>query len=84
MVVEPNCKERDVTEFIRGHVEGAEFTRVHGKELSYTLPLDQVAQFSGKMTMSFVLVGNVSIAWDLDFRAVVIVSILHVEFTSFV
>nr|XP_022313180.1 ATP-binding cassette sub-family A member 5-like isoform X3 [Crassostrea virginica]XP_022313182.1 ATP-binding cassette sub-family A member 5-like isoform X3 [Crassostrea virginica]XP_022313183.1 ATP-binding cassette sub-family A member 5-like isoform X3 [Crassostrea virginica] len=46
MVVEPNCKERDVTEFIRGHVEGAEFTRVHGKELSYTLPLDQVAQFS--------------------------------------
>ena len=54
MVVEPNCKEKDVTEFIRGHVEGAEFTRVHGKELSYTLPLDQVAQFSGKMTMSLV------------------------------
>ena len=84
MVVEPNCKERDVTEFIRGHVEGAEFTRVHGKELSYTLPLDQVAQFSGRMTMSFVLVGKVSISWDLDFRAGVIVSILHVEFTSFV
>ena len=86
MVVEPNCKERDVTEFIRGHVEGAEFTRVHGKELSYTLPLDQVAQFSGKMAMSLVLihVGTVSISWDSDFRAVVIVNILHVEFTSFV
>ena len=85
MVVEPNCKERDVTEFIRGHVEGAEFTRVHGKELSYTLPLDQVAQFSGRMTMSLVLIhGTVSISWDSDFRAVVIASLLHVEFTSFV
>ncbi|XP_056019371.1 cholesterol transporter ABCA5-like isoform X3 [Ostrea edulis] len=47
MVVEPNCKEGEVTEFVRGHVEGAEFTRVHGKELSYTLPLDKVSQFSG-------------------------------------
>lgn len=48
MVVEPNCKESDVTDFVRGHVEGAEFTRVHGKELSYTLPLNRVSQFSGK------------------------------------
>lgn len=46
MVVEPNCKESDVTDFVRGHVEGAEFTRVHGKELSYTLPLNRVSQFS--------------------------------------
>jgi hypothetical protein len=47
MVVEPNCKESEVTEFVRGRVDGAEFTRVHGKELSYTLPLDKVSQFSG-------------------------------------
>ena len=54
------------------------------------MTMSSVPVHVGKMTMSLVPVHvgkmtiKVFILWDLDFRAVLIASLRHVEFTSFV
>ena len=49
MVVDPACDRNGVTQLVQQFVPGAEMQRTHGKELSYTLPLDKVSQFPGKV-----------------------------------
>ncbi|KAK7506564.1 hypothetical protein BaRGS_00002039, partial [Batillaria attramentaria] len=46
MVVEPTCNHETVTTFLQNHVNGIEFQRSHGKELAYTIPLAEVANFA--------------------------------------
>ena len=36
-----------VTEVIKEHIEGVELGRQHGKEVTYTLPVDSVDKFVG-------------------------------------
>lgn len=47
MVVEPNCDVDNVTDLLRTAIPEVEHTRTHGKEISYTVPLQEVSKFSG-------------------------------------
>ena len=47
MVTEENCDRLSITELVKSHVPGAEMSRVHGKELSYRLPMKSVEHFPG-------------------------------------
>ncbi|KAK7506756.1 hypothetical protein BaRGS_00002231 [Batillaria attramentaria] len=49
MVVKPGCNHETVTAFLQSHVTGIEFQRSHGKELAYTIPLAEVANFAKEM-----------------------------------
>ncbi|BFZ21348.1 hypothetical protein BsWGS_24386 [Bradybaena similaris] len=46
MVVEPNCDVDNVTDLLRTAIPEVEHTRTHGKEISYTVPLQDVSKFS--------------------------------------
>ncbi|CAG5124847.1 unnamed protein product, partial [Candidula unifasciata] len=46
MVVEPNCDVYVVTRLLRSVIPDVEHTRSHGKEISYTVPLQDVSKFS--------------------------------------
>lgn len=43
----------DVTNVVRSHVPNASPARVHGNEMTFTLPLDNVGQFSGGVLCGF-------------------------------
>ena len=38
-----------VTELVQNHAAGAELSREHGREITYTLPLTAVDKFVGKL-----------------------------------
>ncbi|CAG5124848.1 unnamed protein product, partial [Candidula unifasciata] len=46
MVVEPNCNVGTVTCLLRSVIPNVKLTRSHGKEISYTVPLQDVSKFS--------------------------------------
>ncbi|OWF36066.1 ATP-binding cassette sub-family A member 5 [Mizuhopecten yessoensis] len=45
MVVDPGCDADQVTQLVKNCVSGGELQRTHGKELAYTLPLDELHNF---------------------------------------
>lgn len=45
MVVDPGCDTDQVTQIVQNSVTGAELQRSHGKELAFTLPLNQLQNF---------------------------------------
>ena len=47
MVTEDHCDREKITHLVTSNVSGAEMSRVHGKELSYRLPMKNVDQFPG-------------------------------------
>ena len=47
MVTEENCDRLSVSELVKSHVPGAEMSRIHGKELSFRLPMKSVDHFPG-------------------------------------
>ncbi|XP_031568598.1 ATP-binding cassette sub-family A member 5-like [Actinia tenebrosa] len=47
MELSNNCDRDTVESLVKSHVEGAEVTRHHGKELAFSLPIDQVNSFAG-------------------------------------
>ncbi|XP_033748206.1 ATP-binding cassette sub-family A member 5-like isoform X2 [Pecten maximus] len=45
MVVDPGCDVDQVTQLVKSCVSGGELQRTHGKELAYTLPLNELRNF---------------------------------------
>ena len=50
MVADDNCDQSVVSQIVTSQVPGAEMSRVHGKELSFRLPMKSVNHFPGKKT----------------------------------
>jgi len=48
MVVDKVHDTESITDLVTTHVEGARLRRTHGKEVAYTLPLEDVANFKRK------------------------------------
>ncbi|XP_060080116.1 cholesterol transporter ABCA5-like [Ylistrum balloti] len=46
MVVDPGCDVDQVTQLVKNCVAGGELQRTHGKELAYTLPLQELQNFA--------------------------------------
>ncbi|KAK6171363.1 hypothetical protein SNE40_019569 [Patella caerulea] len=46
MISEPSCNADDVTELLKENINGVEHRRSHGKELAYTVPLNEVDKFA--------------------------------------
>ncbi len=44
MVLEPEAKLPNIRSLIEGQVQGAEESRLFGRELSYVLPRDQIEE----------------------------------------
>lgn len=49
MAVDDSCDIDSMTQLVQSHVSGAKLAGGHGNELRYTLPLDRVNQFAGKI-----------------------------------
>ena len=65
MVVNAEGDEAHVTEFVKSHIDGATISRVHGKELAYTLPATESEHFSGTMYSSYTILYDIFILLSL-------------------
>ena len=50
MALADNCDTEKLTEIVQSKVQGANVIRHHGRELAFTLPMEQVSNFPGNMT----------------------------------
>ena len=48
MALAENCDTQPLIELVQSKVEGAEAIRHHGKEMAFSLPVEQVSCFPGK------------------------------------
>ena len=48
MALAENCNTQPLIELVQSKVEGAEAIRHHGKEMAFSLPVEQVSCFPGK------------------------------------
>ena len=49
MAVSDDCECDALVSLVKSHVEGAALIRHHGRELAFSLPMEQVANFSSKV-----------------------------------
>ncbi|KAL5018612.1 hypothetical protein ScPMuIL_004334 [Solemya velum] len=50
MVTEPESDQEQINKLVCSKVKGTELRRIHGKEMAFTLPLDQVSSFQDLFT----------------------------------
>ena len=50
MALADDCDTEKLAEIVQSKVQGANVIRHHGKELAFTLPMEQVSSFPGSMT----------------------------------
>lgn len=55
MVVDKVIDRECITDMVCQHVDGAKLRRTHGKELAYTLPLEEVKNFKSMSYLFSVL-----------------------------
>ena len=48
MALAENCDTQPLIELVQSKVEGAEAIRHHGKDMAFSLPVEQVSCFPGK------------------------------------
>jgi hypothetical protein len=53
MALTDDCNSGALESMVKSHVEGAAVIRHHGKELAFSLPMEQVNSFAGKMFLLF-------------------------------
>ena len=47
MVADPAADTEEIDKLVKTYISNAGDARIHGKEISFTLPIDSVEQFSG-------------------------------------
>ena len=63
MVASPDCDQHTVTSSLQDIIPSIQLERSHGKEISYTVPLDDVASFSSRALAFLVILLLSVILW---------------------